>query len=120
MGLNIKATRRASLEGFATGWDDCFVTVTAMPADQAEVLQDKIDACKNLKDARGLSELLRETCNEVIQSGTIINTEKDGTAAPYKFSKEEVPEVVAALGDAWCIQVIDVATGADRLKSMAN
>lgn len=120
MGLNIRATRRVSLAEFATGWDDCFLTVSVIPGNAAEVLQDKIDLCKKMDDAKGLSQLLQDTCSEAIQGGVILNTDDSGEQSSYKFSKDEAPEVVAALGDAWCIHVIDVATGTDRLKSMRN
>lgn len=121
MGLNIKATRRMSLAEFAEGWDDCYLTVSVIDGKEAESIQDRIDELRKQKDERGLTDLISETCNRVVQGGVVINTdEKDGSQTEYRFSKDEVQEVVEAIGDAWRIEAFNTATGTDRLKSMKN
>ena len=117
MGLKINATRTMSLNGFANGWDDCFLTVKAVRTKDAEVTFDQIEAFKDSEDASGLTALLESFCTENILSGTVMTTTEDGKQEPYSFSKSETPEVVAELNTAWMLEVLDVSTGNDRLKA---
>lgn len=120
MALNIKPARKVSLNGFAVGWDDCFVIVKAIDGDEARKISAAITDAESKSDEVALGNTLEKFCHANIVGGAILNTGDDGVEHRYEFSKEEVPAVTAALGIAWQIEVLSVATGSDRLKSLNN
>lgn len=138
MSLNIVATRRYSLKGFAEGWDDCFVMVRAANEKDRELFAEvknkmltEIQPLMNTDDDTNLKVKMLEMEEEVdkaqrqlaldlIQSGMVVSTKEDGTTEKVNFTKEDVPVVVDALGPAWLSDIVEVATGADRLKAKMN
>lgn len=116
MGLNLNAKRRVSLNGFAVGWDDCYLFVKAMNRDAAAELQDKIEVLREANDIKGLDALLVEFLKSNILNGVVMNTLDDGTQEPYEFKHDEAGEVIEYFNTAWQLEVLEVATGADRLK----
>lgn len=138
MGLNIVATRKYSLKGFAQGWDDCFVIVKAANETQRKSYADKLlamrsemqvaiaeqDQAKIQKLGVELDEAAdraaREFALELIQSGRVMSTNDEGVEELTSFDKDDVPAVIEALGFAWVNDIVEVATGADRLKAKSS
>jgi len=120
MGLNIKATRRVSLNGFAIGWEDCYLIVNALKDEEARAVAQRVDEAESADNEAALNAALNEFALANIVGGAIINTNDEGQQERIEFSREDVPAVVAALGIAWIIEALSVATGADRLKSKTN
>lgn len=135
MGLNIVATRKYSLKGFAQGWDDCFIIVRAanetqrkgyadallaMRAEMQQALADedsaKVQTLGTELDAAA-DKAVREFAIELIESGKVMSTNDEGVAELVSFDKADVPAVVEALGFAWLNDIVEVATGTDRLKA---
>lgn len=114
MGLNIVAYRKASLKGFAEGWDDCYIRVRTVNEKQRERYMSELG---DQKDDKLAAEVTRQALLDVIVGGVIINTDEDGNSEPYTFSAEEAPQVVDALPFAWQTEILSIATGADRLKA---
>ncbi|NHW45972.1 hypothetical protein HAV21_03545 [Paenarthrobacter sp. MSM-2-10-13] len=138
MGLNIVATRKYSLKGFAQGWDDCFVIVKAANESQRRSYADglmtkraemqqaiaeqdnaKIQALGSELDAAA-EEAVKEFALELIQSGMVMSTNDEGVAELVAFEKSDAPKVIEALGFAWLNDIVGVATGTDRLKAKTN
>ena len=116
MGLNIVARRKLSLEGFAIGWEECFLIVRAVGEERANEVSRAVEEARTNNDTAQLNEVLRQFCLDQIESGRVINTHDDGEQEPYDFSKEEVAAVVDSLNFAWQLEVVAKATGTDRLK----
>ena len=120
MALNIKAKRLMSLEEFATGWEDCYLKLRVVKHEEAEVIQAKMNLAEKVGDAEAMSDIVLDVARSVVIGGVVMNTDDNGQASKYEFSEDEAAEVVEALGDTWCISVIQCATGADRLKSLRS
>lgn len=116
MAINVKATRKVSLKGFAIGWDDCFLIVNTVSGSASKELNQRIDELQETKDVNALNVLLSNFCTENILKGKIMNTDDNGSAVLYEFSMEETADVVDVLNTAWQLEVISIATGTDRLK----
>jgi hypothetical protein len=135
MGLNIVATRKYSLKGFAQGWDDCFVIVKAANETQRKSYADALLTMRSemqlaiaeQDDARiqtlgteldaAADKAVHEFALELIQGGKVMSTNDEGVAELVSFNKDDAPAVVEALGFAWLNDIVEVATGADRLKA---
>jgi len=134
MGLNIVATRKFSLKDFAEGWGDCFITLRAANeaqrkgyADRLMDYQSEMDEVKATGDESKIkafgAELdqkadaaVREFAAELIVGGKVITTNDDGTTELVNFGKDDVSTIIEVLGFAWLNELVEVATGNDRLK----
>lgn len=116
MGLNLNATRRLSLNGFAIGWDECYLLVKAVKQEEAQATSDEIEKLKESNDVQGLNALVRDYCVRNITGGAVINTLEDGTTERVEISRDDVPTVVDVLNTAWQLEVLAISTGSDRLK----
>lgn len=117
MALNIQATRKLSLEEFAIGWKECFLTVKVATPEQVERYNEEVEALRESDDTDALSRVMRDFATRAVASGKIMNTDESGEASLYSFTYEEISDVVDALGIAWHAEIISISTGADRLKS---
>lgn len=117
MTLNLQASRRLSLGGFAIGWDDCYLIVKAVNGSDAEESAEKIAEFRKANDVKALNRFVRDYCIANVTRGVVMNTLNDGTAKPYEFSSDEVPAVIDALNFAWQLEVLSISTGTDRLKA---
>lgn len=117
MGINIVAHRKVSLNGFAEGWDDCYLRVRALSEPKRAEWSDKVNARANDQE---YSSILRQACLDAVVGGVIMNTDENGVAARYEFSAADVADVVDALSIAWQGEVMEIATGSDRLKATTS
>ncbi|WKK71448.1 hypothetical protein Q0F99_19100 [Rathayibacter oskolensis] len=117
MKLNIVAHRKVSLKGFAEGWDDCYLRVRALSEPKRAEWSAKVDA--RVDDAE-YGQILRQACIDAVVGGVIMNTDEAGVASSYEFSTGEVADVVDALSIAWQGEVMEIATGSDRLKATTS
>lgn len=118
MALKINATRRVSLEGFAIGWDNCYLIVRALSEAESTDLSAQVEAAG--QDDAKVHSILTAFCNANILRGVILNTNEEGDEERYEIKKNDVPEVTAALGLAWKLEVLSIASGSDRLKLPKN
>lgn len=116
MALNIKATRRYGLGSFGIGWEDCFLTVTTLNRDEQRDLTGKMTELERSDDVAGLDTLLRDFFNTHVTGGRIINTHDDGSSAPYDFDQSETSSVSEFFTFPFLLEVMETASGADRLK----
>lgn len=112
MALNIVATRKLSLKGFAQGWDDCYLLIRGVGEDRRQEIAAALDG----KEDKAKSAVLGELCKAVITGGVVINTNQDGTTEAVEITTADLPVLVNALNLAWQQEVLAVATGLDRLK----
>lgn len=138
MGLNIVAKRKFSLKGFAEGWDDCFILVRAANETQRKAYAEALlkgrgemyeaIAADDQAKVQGLAAELdqmadakvREFALDLIESGRVVSTKEDGSTELVDFSKADAPVVLDALGFSWTNSLVEVATGADRLKAQTR
>lgn len=135
MGLNIVAERKVSLKGFGEGWDDCFIIVRAANETQRKAYAEQLlryrgkmneaIASEDQADIQSLAidldskadTAVREFASELIQRGKVISTDDEGKSELVAFGKEDIPVIIEALGFSWLNELVEVATGADRLKA---
>ncbi|MDV6295182.1 hypothetical protein [Rhodococcus aetherivorans] len=122
LGLNIVATRKLSLKGFAEGWDDCYLLIRSASDKEQKQWAVEAQPYKEEKDderkAAILEDLTERRVMEVIIGGRVITTDEDGTSRPVEFGKEDVSVVVEALSFYWRNEAVNLASGVDRLKAM--
>lgn len=126
MTLNIVASRKVSLAGFAEGWDNCYVTVRAISektrkawSDEMETKQAELEGSEEGKQnlEKYAIEFLDRQCRDVITGGVIMNTDKEGTTSEYTLSASEIPDLLEFLSFSWQQQIVSTATGTNRLKA---
>ena len=116
MGINVQATRKFNLADFAEGWDKCFLTVRTMPQRDSDVIAKEVAAARAAEDEDALMATMRDICVKLIVGGKIMNTGEDGKASLYELAPEDIPDLVDALNFSWQTAVVELSTGADRLK----
>lgn len=136
MGLNIVATRKYSLKGFAEGWDDAFIIIRSANEEQRRTYaRELMEMRQPLNDAVAaqdealvtkLSVELDETADQkvrdfvlgIIQGGKVVSTTEDGSTELVSFGKDDASVVLEALGFAWVNELAEVAIGGnERLKA---
>lgn len=118
MALNMKALRKVSLKGFAIGWDDCYVIVEAVGRAEGNALNQKLEELRDSDDTQGLELLVRQFVTEHTVKGLVMSTDENGVESPQEFGRDDVAQVVDFMNFAWQVEVMSVATGADRLKQL--
>lgn len=135
MGLNIAATRTVSLKEFADGWDGAFIKVRAASTTEQKAQQERLKPLLaelqedqdsgNIEKARAAAmkvdeeadRLSREFAEQLIIGGKVISTKEDGTTELVEFGKDDIPAVLDALSFFWINHIVEIASGADRLKA---
>ena len=119
MGLNIVATRKVSLKGFAEGWDECFLLVRSANEAKRKEWQTAMNAVKENEDeSDAVVDVLRQAATEAITGGQVIDTDENGQGRKATLTPADVPTVIEELNIYWLQEVVAVATGADRLKAL--